>query len=72
MQSAKRKKKIFTQLKDATDIILLDNVESAVKKASEFAVVGDVVMLSPACASFDQFKNYEERGKFFKKIVNNL
>ncbi len=66
------KKKIFNQLKDATDIILLDNVEAAVKKAEEFAVVGDVVMLSPACASFDQFKNYEERGKFFKKIVNNL
>jgi len=66
------KKKIFIQLKDATDIILLDNVEAAVKKAGEVAVVGDVVMLSPACASFDQFKNYEERGKFFKKIVNNL
>jgi UDP-N-acetylmuramoylalanine--D-glutamate ligase len=66
------KKKIFAQLKDATDIILLDNVEAAVKKASEFSVVGDVVMLSPACASFDQFKNYEERGKFFKKVVNSL
>ncbi|MFA5780192.1 MAG: UDP-N-acetylmuramoyl-L-alanine--D-glutamate ligase [Elusimicrobiota bacterium] len=66
------KKKIFTQLKGATDIILLDNVEAAVKKASEFAASGDIVMLSPACASFDQFKNYEQRGKFFKKVVNNL
>ena len=66
------KKKIFTQLKNAADIILLDNVETAVKKASEIAVSGDIVMLSPACASFDQFKNYEERGKFFKNVVNNL
>jgi len=66
------KKKIFTQLKNATDVILFDNLKTAVKKASEFAVSGDIVMLSPACASFDQFKNYEERGKFFKKVVNNL
>ncbi|MDO8735001.1 MAG: UDP-N-acetylmuramoyl-L-alanine--D-glutamate ligase [Elusimicrobiota bacterium] len=66
------KKKIFTQLKDATDIILLDNVEAAVKKAMEFAASGDIVLLSPACASFDQFKNYEQRGEFFKKVVNNL
>lgn len=66
------REKIFNQLKDAADIILLDNVESAVKKAGEFAVGGDMVILSPACASFDQFKNYEERGKFFKKVVNNL
>ncbi|MFH0948713.1 MAG: UDP-N-acetylmuramoyl-L-alanine--D-glutamate ligase [Elusimicrobiota bacterium] len=66
------KEKIFTELKGATDIILLDNIEEAVIKANEFAVSGDIVMLSPACASFDHFENYEERGKFFKKIVNNL
>ncbi|PIU83085.1 MAG: UDP-N-acetylmuramoyl-L-alanine--D-glutamate ligase [Elusimicrobia bacterium CG06_land_8_20_14_3_00_38_11] len=66
------KKKIFTQLKGASDIIMLDNVEAAVKKASDLAVSGDIVVLSPACASFDQFNNYEERGKFFKEVVNNL
>lgn len=66
------KEKIFSQLKGSTDIIICDNIEKAVKKASEVAISGDIVMLSPACASYDQFKNYEERGTFFKKIVNNL
>ncbi|MFH1540518.1 MAG: UDP-N-acetylmuramoyl-L-alanine--D-glutamate ligase [Elusimicrobiota bacterium] len=66
------KKKIYTQLKKSTDIILLNNIEEAVIKASKIAAKNDIVVLSPACASFDQFKNYEERGKFFKKIVNNL
>ena len=46
--------------------------ENAVKAASGAAVSGDVVILSPACASFDAFKNFEERGNFFKKIVNDL
>lgn len=44
----------------------------AVHKAREGAVRGDVVLLSPACASFDMFKNYEERGALFKKIVLEL
>jgi UDP-N-acetylmuramoylalanine--D-glutamate ligase len=38
----------------------------------ELAKQGEVVLLSPACASFDCFKNYEERGDFFKKIVKEL
>lgn len=44
----------------------------AVKKSSEFASEGDVVLLSPCCASFDLFKNYEDRGKQFKDAVRNL
>jgi len=66
------KEKIFTELKDSVEIILLDNIAQAVKKANEIALSGDIVLFSPACASFDQFKNYEERGKYFKQIVNEL
>ena len=54
------------------EIIEEKEFENAVKAASDAAVSGDVVILSPACASFDAFKNFEERGNFFKKIVNDL
>ncbi|OGS44479.1 MAG: UDP-N-acetylmuramoylalanine--D-glutamate ligase [Elusimicrobia bacterium RIFOXYD2_FULL_34_15] len=66
------KKKIYSELKDSTEIILLDNIDQAVKKAKEISLHGDIVLLSPACSSFDQFNNYEERGKYFKQIVNYL
>ncbi len=46
--------------------------ETAVKTARDVAENGDVVMLSPACASFDLFKNFEVRGNTFKDIVNNF
>ncbi len=48
------------------------SMEDAVKSAYLAASPGDSVLLSPACASFDLFENYEERGKQFKKIVLNL
>ena len=48
------------------------SAEEAVKKAAKFAAPGDVVLLSPCCASFDLFKNYEDRGKQFKAAVRNL
>lgn len=48
------------------------NMEDVVKKASEVARFGDVVLLSPACASFGMFKNYKERGGQFKTAVNAL
>jgi len=54
------------------DIILCDDFEDAVTTASKKAKDGDVVLLSPACTSFDRFKNFEERGKTFKDIVNRL
>jgi UDP-N-acetylmuramoylalanine--D-glutamate ligase len=47
-------------------------MEEAVKKAFHGAVAGDVVLLSPACASFDMFHNYVERGKAFQQIVQQL
>jgi len=48
------------------------SAEDAVKAAYQFANKGDVVLLSPACASFDLFKNYEDRGEQFKKAVRDL
>jgi len=49
-----------------------ENAEDAVQAAFHFADKGDVVLLSPACASFDLFKNYEDRGKQFKEAVKDL
>ena len=57
------------------DVALMVNTtsaEEAVKAAYHFANKGDVVLLSPACASFDLFKNYEDRGEQFKKAVRDL
>ena len=48
------------------------SAEEAVKKSAAFAIPGDVVLLSPCCASFDLFKNYEDRGAQFKAAVRNL
>lgn len=55
-----------------TNIIKTDSLEKAVKICAENAVSGDVVLLSPACASWGMFKNYEGRGKLFKEYVNSL
>jgi len=49
-----------------------NNAKDAVQAAFHFANKGDVVLLSPACASFDLFKNYEDRGKQFKEAVKDL
>lgn len=53
-------------------IVDTDSIEEAVSKAFAEAKEGDVVLLSPACASFDLFRNYEDRGEQFKKQVQNL
>ena len=58
--------------KSVETIVNTVTAEEAVKLAFHFATKGDVVLLSPACASFDLFKNYEDRGDQFKKAVKEL
>ncbi len=53
-------------------IIKVNNYDEAVKVAHEMAVPGDIVTLSPACASFDAYANFVERGNHFKELVNKL
>ena len=57
-------------IKNNLKIFFAENMEEAVKKAKEKATVGDTIVLSPACASFGLYKNFEERGNHFKEIVN--
>jgi UDP-N-acetylmuramoylalanine--D-glutamate ligase len=64
--------KIESQIAGATEIVSAHTLETAVRQASESATVGDVVLLAPACASFDQFQNYEHRGRVFKEVVSAL
>jgi UDP-N-acetylmuramoylalanine--D-glutamate ligase len=60
--------------KDLPDSVFVQsgNLENAVKQIYKTAKPGDIALLSPACASFDQFKNFEERGKIFKDLVGSL
>ena len=64
--------KIESQIKTATEIDHSGTLETAVKRAAATAEAGDIVLLAPACASFDQFKNYEHRGRVFKETVRAL
>ncbi|MEG2207397.1 MAG: UDP-N-acetylmuramoyl-L-alanine--D-glutamate ligase [Clostridia bacterium] len=67
-------KQIREQLEEAgyTDIQSAYSMEDAVEKARALAVSGGNVLLSPACASFDMFRDYEHRGQVFKELVNRL
>ncbi len=62
--------KIESQIK--ADIVHAETLENAVKRAAASAQAGDIVLLAPACASFDQFKSYEHRGRTFKEVVRSL
>jgi UDP-N-acetylmuramoylalanine--D-glutamate ligase len=64
--------KIESQIRGAVEIEHAETLENAVRRASESAVSGDVVLLAPACASFDQFQSYEHRGRVFKETVHSL
>ena len=63
--------KIESQVKGA-EVVHAETLENAIRKAHATAQPADVVLLAPACASFDQFKSYEHRGKVFKDIVGGL
>ena len=63
---------INTALGDAVRSVQVTDLSSAVKKAQLMAAPGDIVLLSPGCASYDEFSNFEERGNHFKSIIKNL
>ena len=66
-------KKIIDVFGNVVDIMIeVDNMDDAVKMAERLTEKGDSVLLSPACASFDLFESYEDRGNQFKKAVKNL
>jgi len=69
----KDNKKIIEAFKDqVTTIVETTSMEEAVRSSYYLAKKGETVLLSPACASFDLFKNYEDRGRKFKEAVRNL
>jgi UDP-N-acetylmuramoylalanine--D-glutamate ligase len=64
--------KIERELQGVVKIVPAETLQVAVAKAAKAATIGDVVLLSPACSSFDQFENYEQRGRVFRQLVNEL
>ena len=70
--------KIFREVSNLPDykeylkIIRVSNMQEAVEQARLNSKSGDIVVLSPACASFDLYKDFEERGNHFKSLVNKL
>ena len=64
--------KIVADIADAVPLIRAETIDRAVQLASEQAQPGDVVLLSPACSSFDQFEDYEHRGRMFKQLVAQI
>ena len=61
--------KIHTHIEGAVAIVSAGTLEEAVKRAGNAAQPGEIVLLAPACSSFDQFENYEHRGRVFKEAV---
>jgi UDP-N-acetylmuramoylalanine--D-glutamate ligase len=64
--------KVENSFRQTTRVVRADSMESAIKAAKAMSTRGDVILLSPACASFDWFKNFEHRGQVFKELVNKL
>ncbi len=70
--AAKIEVQIVSAKNGGPEVVHAETLENAIRKAHASAMAGDVVLLAPACASFDQFKSYEHRGKAFKEIVHSL
>jgi UDP-N-acetylmuramoylalanine--D-glutamate ligase len=66
------KNRLFDKFSDKVKCFLSNNLTEAVQEAAVVAKQGDVVLLSPACKSFDEFVNFEHRGEVFKQVVNSL
>ena len=64
--------KVYNYFKNILPVELAGDMTDAVKKAFSAADRNNIVLISPACASFDMFDNYEQRGREFKRIVNEL
>jgi len=64
--------KVFNFFHKEVKVEISKTLEDAVRAANKEARNGDIVLLSPACASFDMFENYEHRGRVFKEAVNKL
>ena len=64
--------RIERELMGAVELIPCGDLETAVRRAFARAIPGDAIVLSPACSSFDQFQDYEHRGRVFKEIVQRL
>jgi UDP-N-acetylmuramoylalanine--D-glutamate ligase len=61
--------KIEDQIGAAAKVVRAGTLDVAVNRAADAAEAGDIVLLAPACSSFDQFENYEHRGRVFKELV---
>ena len=70
--ATKIKSQIVSSKNGGPEIVHAETLENAIRKANSVAQPGDVVLLAPACASFDQFKNYEHHGQVFKEMVKAL
>ncbi len=66
------KEKIAEAIGSAADTVIVSDLNKAVEVSASKASAGDTVLFSPGCASFDMFKDFEERGREFKKIVREL
>src|SRR5207302_3265554 len=64
--------KIESHIKGAAEVVHAETLENAIRRASAVAEPGDVVLLAPACASFDQFQSYNHRGRVLKEVVQAL
>jgi UDP-N-acetylmuramoylalanine--D-glutamate ligase len=64
--------KVVESFRSVTNVEVAESMDEAVRKAAAVALRGDVVLLSPACTSFDWFENFEHRGRVFKEIVRSL